>query len=376
MKIKASHEINNASASDYQRILTSGLPLIDVRAPVEFSRGSFPGASNLPLLNDDERAQVGTCYKASGQDNAIELGHELVCGQVRNARLAQWYDFAMKHPNGFLFCFRGGLRSQTVQRWLLEAGLEYPLIEGGYKAMRSFLVQQTVEISQRIPFYIISGFTGVGKTTCLARLKNNIDLEGLANHRGSSFGRQLTPQPSQIDFENNLAIELLKLHQQAANYIVLEDESRLIGSRAIPLQTHQRMQTSPLIVLEATVESRTENIYQEYIVERLARSEQIGICEPVEALQQYLLDAVSGIHRRLGDEGFRNIQQLINQAIQSQKHGAGPDQHRHWISRLLEQYYDPMYRYQMTKKQQRVIFTGDVDEVTEYFKSVSNTQNI
>jgi tRNA 2-selenouridine synthase len=370
LKTKVNQQTVRANSADYQHILTSALPLIDLRAPVEYHRGSFPNATNLPLLTDAERALVGTCYKQSGQAEAIALGHELVCGQVKASRLAQWQSFIEQNPEGYLFCFRGGLRSQTVQRWLQEAGINYPLIQGGYKEMRSFLMQQTLEISKRIPLYLLSGFTGVGKTICLTPLTNNIDLEGLANHRGSSFGRTLTPQPTQINFENNLAIKLLKLAQRDAQYIVLEDESQLIGSRCVPLEMHQVMQNSPLIILEATLEQRTENIYQEYIIQRLTMSDQHGITEPIETLHRYLSDALIGIRRRLGDEGFRDIQQLINEAVQSQLNGSGHDKHRVWISRLLELYYDPMYRYQLAKKQQRVIFSGNVSAVTEYINSL------
>ena len=93
-------------------------------------------------MTDEERAQVGICYKQQGQEAAIELGHQLVPGRLKAQRLAQWLEFARRHPEGYLYCFRGGLRSQTVQQWLREAGIDYPLVLGGYKAMRRFLLDE------------------------------------------------------------------------------------------------------------------------------------------------------------------------------------------------------------------------------------------
>ena len=102
-------------------------------------------------MSDDERAQVGICYKQQGQEAAIELGHQLVSGELKAQRLAQWADFAEQHPQGYLYCFRGGLRSQTVQRWLREAGIDYPLVIGGYKAMRRFLLEELERSVARPP---------------------------------------------------------------------------------------------------------------------------------------------------------------------------------------------------------------------------------
>lgn len=117
------------NSDDYRQIFLSGLPLMDARAPVEFHKGAFPGAVNLPLMNDIERQKVGTCYKVHGQQAAIELGHKLVCGAIKEERIAAWAAFARANPEGYLYCFRGGLRSQITQQWLREeAGIELSLI--------------------------------------------------------------------------------------------------------------------------------------------------------------------------------------------------------------------------------------------------------
>lgn len=125
--------------SDFRHIFLNDVPMMDVRAPVEFAKGAFPGVLNLPLMNDEERQKVGTCYKQRGQEAAIALGHSLVSGEIKNGRIAAWAAFAKVHPHGVLYCFRGGLRSQITQQWLQsEVGIAYPRVIGGYKAMRTF----------------------------------------------------------------------------------------------------------------------------------------------------------------------------------------------------------------------------------------------
>ena len=179
---------------------------------MEFAKGSFPNAINAPLMNDEERHRTGICYKEKGQDKAIELGHQLVNGDIKAQRVEAWKRFAAQNPHGYLFCFRGGLRSRITQQWMHEAGVDFPLVKGGYKALRRYLIDSLEALVESSEFRILSGRTGTGKTRVLQQLPNPVDLEGLANHRGSSFGRQVSPQPAQIDFENRLAVAMLKAH--------------------------------------------------------------------------------------------------------------------------------------------------------------------
>ncbi|EOC0245078.1 rhodanese-like domain-containing protein, partial [Cronobacter sakazakii] len=137
-------------SDDALALITRGVTLIDVRAPVEFAQGAMPGAINLPLMNNDERAAVGTCYKQHGQQAALALGHRLVCGEVREARLNTWRLACERHPEGFLCCARGGMRSHIVQQWLRERGIDYPLVEGGYKRLRQAAMDATDRLS-RLP---------------------------------------------------------------------------------------------------------------------------------------------------------------------------------------------------------------------------------
>ncbi|MDC0948582.1 rhodanese-like domain-containing protein, partial [Gammaproteobacteria bacterium] len=155
----------NSSAStesDARSILASGCRLIDVRAPGEFLAGHIPGAINAPILDDTERASVGTCYQREGPDAAIALGHRLVSGENKIARIAAWHALASE-PDARLLCWRGGLRSATARQWLAEAGLERPLVQGGYKALRR-AAMAVLEEAAAWPMLIVGGCTGVRKT--------------------------------------------------------------------------------------------------------------------------------------------------------------------------------------------------------------------
>jgi len=135
--------------SEYRRLLLDDVPMIDLRAPVEFAKGAFPGSVNCPLMTDSEREAVGTRYKEQGQNAAIALGHQLVNGAVKQSRVDAWVSQVTARPDTVLYCFRGGLRSQLSQGWLAEAGYQRPYIEGGYKGMRGFLINQTDKVAEQ-----------------------------------------------------------------------------------------------------------------------------------------------------------------------------------------------------------------------------------
>jgi len=354
---------------DYREILLSGALLMDTRAPVEFDLGSFPGAENLPLMTDEERAAVGTCYKQKGQEAAIRLGHELVHGKVKDQRVAAWVDFAHRHPEGYLFCFRGGLRSQIVQQWMAEAGIQYPRIAGGYKALRRFLIDTTDQAMRDCSLLLVSGMTGTGKTELLARLDNAVDLEGHAQHRGSSFGRHAHPQPTPIHFENALAIDLLQQRHAGHSQLAVEDENQTIGRLALPRSMIRSMQTSPLVVLEAPFDERVERILKDYVID--LRSEFLGL-HGLEAGQaafaQHLKAAMDRIRKRLGGERHQRLSRVLEAALADGDFSASLDQHRQWITALLEEYYDPMYRHHERQKQGRILFRGETQAVEDFIR--------
>lgn len=352
---------------DFAAVLLSGAPLLDVRAPVEFSQGAFPSSVNLPLMNDEERHRVGLQYKLAGQDEAIVLGHELVSGDVKAQRVAQWVKFAQAHPEGYLYCFRGGLRSRISQQWLAEAGQPYPRILGGYKAMRSFLIEQLNEAIAASKFILVAGFTGCGKTEVIQSLKAAIDLEKLAHHRGSSFGKHATDQPVQIDFDNSLAIAFMRLHAEGKRNIALEDESRLIGKCALPIALRDIMQSSPVIWVEEPIELRVDRILHDYVEDlggQFARK--FGPEVGFDAFSQRLLESLQNLYKRLGGERHARLNQLMLEALRDQQATGALDSHRHWIKPLLTEYYDPMYAHQRASKASRIIFSGDRETVTRH----------
>ena len=357
------------NSSDYRAIFLSGAPMMDARAPVEFSKGAFPATVNLPLMNDLERQKVGTCYKQQGQQAAIELGHQLVSGALKAERIAAWAAFTKAHPEGYLYCFRGGLRSQLVQQWLKEAGIEYPRVLGGYKAMRSFLLETIEQAVAQCDFVVVGGLTGTGKTDVLDALDNRLDLEGHANHRGSSFGKRATVQPGQIDFENSLAIDILRKRAAGLESFVLEDESRLVGRCSLPLALHQGMQRYPLVWLEDSFDGRVQRISRDYVT---------GLCAEFIALHgpesgfvlfsERLLDSLLNIHKRLGGERHQRLHEMMQAALAEQQTSGNTELHRGWIEGLLTEYYDPMYAFQRDSKAERIEFSGTQDEVVAYLR--------
>ncbi|MBL6804556.1 MAG: tRNA 2-selenouridine(34) synthase MnmH [Pseudomonadales bacterium] len=351
------------TSDHFTELLLDSTPLIDVRAECEYLDGHIPNSHNLPLLTDPERAQVGTCYKKKGQDAAIALGHELVCGDVKRRRVDAWVEFITANPSAVILCFRGGLRSQTAQTWLAQRGFELPRISGGYKALRRHLMQTTIRVADKKEIIIVAGKTGTGKTHLINKITDSVDLEGIANHRGSAFGKRVSAQPSQVVFENRLALELLRREQRDSTALFLEDESRAIGSLSVPLELHRAMNLAPIIQVEEPLEFRVETILNDYIVSNLTDFVRLDANKGKDLFAESLLDSLDKIRKRLGGERHSALRMTMSAALNNDN---DLDQHRAWIRGLLVDYYDPMYEYQMTKKQQRVAFKGDSRAVLDW----------
>ena len=160
------------TTENFHRLVVDNVSLIDVRAPVEFADGAFPSAVNLPIMNDEERHQVGICYKEQGQAAAIARGHKLVCGPIKEARIAAWKSFVEKNPNALIYCFRGGMRSQLAQEWAEQAvEREIPRLEGGYKAFRNYLLDELEQENYPYTALRLGGYTGSGKTILLKKIE-------------------------------------------------------------------------------------------------------------------------------------------------------------------------------------------------------------
>ena len=374
-EIEAINKLDLPLSDDFRSMVLENRPLIDIRASVEFLKGAFPTAINLPLMNDEERHLIGIRYKEQGNASAVQLGKKLV-EPVKHERVQAWLEFVKKHPNAYLYCFRGGQRSQIAQAWLKEAGITIPRLKGGYKAFRGFLMQESEKITNESNTLIIGGRTGSGKTILLQKLSNSIDLEGLANHRGSSFGNFISAQPAQIDFEDALGFALIKHAEQKHQHLIIEDESRNIGKINIPKPLYDNFRKGKLILLHTPMKERVEITFHEYVTEAL-KSYKISYGDASE--QMWFNDANKGLERikkRLGLERYIMITTAFTEAFLEQERTAKLEQHKEWIEMLLKEYYDPMYDYQIEKSAMPIVFEGSADEVLAYIEGLGCSKEI
>lgn len=239
------------------------LPLLDVRTPAEYERGHIPGAINFPLFSNEERVIIGTLYKKQGKDKAVEKGLEFV-----GPKLAQFVKRAKKlavNKEIMLHCWRGGMRSGSMA-WLFEtAGLRPNVLQGGYKAYRQ-LVHQDFS-ARKLQLIVLGGATGSGKTLILHAMEKQghqiIDLEKLANHKGSSFGSiGEHPQPVTEHFENLLHQRILELDPDQP--VWTENESRGIGRVYIPDGFWNQMEAAPLVNISIPKTDRLDILTQMY----------------------------------------------------------------------------------------------------------------
>lgn len=369
--------MHHTESREYERILLNSSGLLDVRAPIEFNQGAFPQAENLPLLNDEERHRVGICYKQNGQQQAIEFGHKLVSGDIKQHRIEQWIHYSKQHKDIYLYCFRGGMRSKISQQWLHESGIEITRVHGGYKALRRFLVKQLEQADQQFNFIIIGGLTGCRKTELIQQTNNGIDLEGAAYHRGSSFGAHASPPSSQINFENQVAINLLKVKIDCHSIVNLEDESRFIGSVDIPKNIFLKMRNSPLVVVERTLEERLQQLLKEYVI-NMEQEFSALYEDPDIAFQEfadYLLNSLLRIRKRLGMENWQKQHQSMQFAIANHRKHRDLSTHMQWLEPLLTEYYDPMYLSQLDKRKDSIVFRGSYHGCHQYLLDASTKSN-
>lgn len=350
-----------------ERLFLDDVPFMDVRAPVEFAKGSFPGAVNVPILDDTQREKIGTAYKQRGKEAAIALGHQLATPKVQAERIAAWRNFVGEHPEGYLFCLRGGMRSKITASWLSDAGMPYPRIVGGYKEMRACLMNGLDGWCELLRWWVVSGRTGTGKTHLLPRLPDTLDLEGMACHRGSSFGKRVQAQPPQAGFEHVLAIALLRAAHCGSGVVAVEDESKLIGRRALPEPVITRMRAAPLVVVEVPLADRVSRIVADYVqVSANDHLQAYGEEEGHVRFAESLVNGLNGIRKRLGDPRHQEIMGVLDDALNGFQQRADLEGFRGVIESLLVHYYDPMYDYQLERKSDRVRFRGAPDAIADW----------
>ncbi len=314
--------------TEFLQELRSGKPVFDVRSPAEFEQAHLPAAVNLPLFNNEERAQVGTTYKHDGKVDAINLGLTLVGPKLDNfvEQVRQVTGSGAHHI--LLHCWRGGMRSASMASFLEGQGFEVSILEGGYKTYRQAAL--ALQKTMKYPLIIIGGYTGGGKTEILQYLAEQgeqvLDLEALANHLGSAFGSLAKgPQPSQEQFENSI-FSILNDYN-LSRPIIVEDESRLIGRLNIPIGLFENMRSSHVFRVELPLADRVKRLVSVY-----------GDID-----RQLLLDSVHKIRKRLG--GLRTAQ--ANEAIEAGQLAVA-------VAIILE-YYDKAYDYGMSQRDPALI---------------------
>jgi tRNA 2-selenouridine synthase len=314
-----------ASSLSIDAFLTTPGLLLDVRSPAEHQQGHIPGAISLPLFSNEERAEVGTCYKQQGHEAAVELGLGIV-----GPKLLHFVQQAKQLTEKFsgdrclrVHCWRGGMRSSSMA-WLLEtAGFQVTLLAGGYKTYRQWVHQV---LATPKPVLTLGGMTGTGKTGILMELSSRgeqtLDLEALANHRGSSYGNLgLPPQPSTEQFENLLALEWVKM---AVDRLVwIEAESRMVGTCRVPDSLFQQMVSAPVVQVLRSRPDRVAILLEVY-----------GTADRTE-----LIAATERLRKRLGGQQTQATIAVIQAGDLTTA-----------IGNVLD-YYDKAYCYDLQRRQ-------------------------
>lgn len=304
--------------------LRKDLPVVDVRSEGEFDEGHIRGAINIPILNNAERKVVGTGYKQEGQQSAIMTGFRLI-----GPRLGEIIETTEKLAAGkeiLVHCWRGGMRSNYFCQFVEMARIRSHSLKGGYKAYR----QRALESFQLpLKLTVIGGSTGSGKSEILRALKAKgeqvIDLESLANHKGSVFGGLMMPrQPTTEQFQNDLFEAILSL--DPARRVWIEDESLSIGRIFLPRDFWQQMCVSPVVEIEVSRERRVERLVEEY-----------GPADSGE-----FLEAMEKITKRLGGQHFKAAKESLLKGDMKT------------TIEILLTYYDKAYGYGLEKKAGRI----------------------
>ncbi|MEG6615692.1 tRNA 2-selenouridine(34) synthase MnmH [Peptococcaceae bacterium 1198_IL3148] len=328
---------------------------VDLRSEGEYAEDTIPGAINIPIFNNQERALIGTTYKQIGVEQAKELGLEIIAPKLL-VIYKQLRDIAATKTL-IVFCWRGGMRSKFVLSVVSSLGIPMLRISGGYKSYRKYVVQYLDREKLPHKAVVLHGLTGVGKTEVLEKLTSMkepvLDIEGLAKHRGSVYGKIGMPaSPSQKSFESMIVDKLRKYEK--VNYFLVECESRRLGKLLVPQIVLNTMADGYKVLLYAKLGKRVARITKDYTM---------GKDHNIEALKS----ATSLLYKRLGKQKVAELNQML-------------DEHKFddVFSFLLTTYYDPLYKYpqQPDNGFDLCVDTGDikqaVKEIAAFTKKISN----
>lgn len=319
---------------------TKELVLIDVRSPSEYKDATIPGSLNIPFFNDEERAEIGTLYKQVSVQAAKDRGLE-----IASAKLPDFVR-AFKQIDGqkVVFCWRGGMRSKTSATVLDLMGIQTYRLQGGFRAYREWVVDTLQKLEFKPKAYVLNGYTGAGKTLLLRRLQNQgypvLDLEGMANHRGSIFGQIGLEPNNQKTFDSLLIQEVLRMQQ--APYVLFEAESKRIGKVMLPDFLLEKKEQGMELFIDIPVEERVQHILEDY--------------RPWE-YQEACIESFRKIKRRI----HTPIASQIETDLQSGNFNSA-------VRLLLEYYYDPLYEYtakQQPEERRLTIKAKNVDEAIQ-----------
>lgn len=309
---------------------------IDVRTKKEFKEATVPGAINIELLNYEERKIIGTIYKNQSSKDAKLKGVELVSPKIPKL-IEQINKLEQKYNNLILFCSRGGLRSQSLAEFSELAGIEVYRLENGYKGYRHYIIEKLENYNFEGKIVVLHGNTGVGKTYILKEMEkmgaNIIDLEGIANHRGSAFGSIGLNQPYNQKYFDSLLWQELKQKDQKEGVIFVEAESRRVGHSVIPDFFNQEMKAGEDILINASMKKRVANIYLEYIKDIESDQQKFidRVLESLIAIKKYII-------KKSGKKCYFKLLKLAKKA-----------NFQKLTQVLLENYYDPMYEHSQNK---------------------------
>jgi tRNA 2-selenouridine synthase len=324
---------------------------LDVRSEGEYNYGHILHATNLPLFNNEERKVIGTAYKQQGKNEAILLGLDVVGKKM--SEFVRFVQPQITDNKVFVHCWRGGMRSGSMALLLNLFGFEVFVLKGGYKAYRQHVLQL---IASKFKLIVIGGKTGSGKTDVLQKLKEKgeqiIDLEALANHKGSAFGALgLPPQPSTEHFENMLAEEIKQFDLDKR--VWLEDESKSVGRVFLDLNLWNNMRTSPVFIIELPLEIRLQRLVRDYGEQQ------------AEGLEQ----AITNIKRRLGNEQWKNAIDAVRAKDFAE------------AAKITLYYYDRAYEKGISLKETKEIYryafeTGDLEMMAQTLIAGANKKEI